>query len=215
MQSILKEIVLSNVIVNNKKFKWYDHSHCSEFYTLLITYEYKSKQYYEFLSRYEINKFISQSPHRIFKYVKNQTDELCKLAVKFNPRSLSYVKNQTKDIINFAINIDGCSIMRINNYNKYSTNTIIEFWKNSINKVPSLITELKASYFSPDIMNELYKIALTKNYELIQRIKPQTYDLCLFAMSIDKQAFRFIDGNDLSENEYEQLSQFNYDLIIV
>jgi len=35
------------------------------------------------------------------KYVRNQTDEICKLAVQENSESLKYVRNQTDEICKF------------------------------------------------------------------------------------------------------------------
>ena len=53
-------------------------------------------------------------------YVKNQTDEICKEAIKQNIRSLKYVKNQTNEICMEAVK-QNCDALQYVNSNKINS----------------------------------------------------------------------------------------------
>jgi hypothetical protein len=163
MQAILKEIILTNIIIN-QDLRWYDYTHCMKFYTLLSKIEYKSKEYYELLDLFKISFNNRNTPHRIIKLIKNQTDELCKLAIKLNPPSMAYVSNQSKEIIKYALNFAGGLIFRIRRFDKYSIDDIFEFYKIAINQCPIVINYIDRLSLSPDQINELYEITSAKGY---------------------------------------------------
>lgn len=58
---------------------------------------------------------LSQKDGMAFKYVKNQTDEICILAVKQNGNALEYVQNQTEEICCLSVSQNGRALADVQN----------------------------------------------------------------------------------------------------
>ena len=69
----------------------------------------------EFIETYDdISQFIIQTPSNI-RYIKNQTEELCKLAVSQDGFALQYVQNQTEEICKLAVSQNGIAVIYVKN----------------------------------------------------------------------------------------------------
>jgi hypothetical protein len=95
---------------------------------------------------------------------QNQTDEICKLAVKQNGEALKYVENQTDEICKLAVQTNGCALK----YVKNSSKEIIEI---------ALLKNINAIKFCS------YE---TKNkYKQMQNIKQKQYNVSLNILKIN------------------------------
>ncbi len=63
----------------------------------------------------EICKIAVKQEGYTLVYVKNQIDEICKIAVKQYGRALEYVKNQTDEICQLAVKEDGLALEYVKN----------------------------------------------------------------------------------------------------
>ena len=54
------------------------------------------------LTREALVEIIKEHPHRI-KYLKDQDDEICKIALETNYRVLCLIRNQTEELCLFAV----------------------------------------------------------------------------------------------------------------
>ncbi len=149
-----------------------------------------------------IEEVLKDCPDMIF-FVKEQTEELCKIAVSNYGLSLQYVKNQTNDICKLAIlnNVYSFNYIQNKTYDlcKYAIQQNIEIFR-CVNKklqttelcMLSLIYNNKISYdpFNIQYVREdlltydLWKIALKNNGLSLKfmELDYQTYELCLLAV---------------------------------
>ncbi|MFW6015494.1 MAG: DUF4116 domain-containing protein [bacterium] len=107
------------------------------YYLKYIRKEYKYKAYLEFIKRnpLDLSGIKEQTPElcmiavkqdgRALKYVKSQTPEICMEAVKQDGRLLEYVKSQTPEICMAAVKQTGIALIYTSNdvildiFNKY------------------------------------------------------------------------------------------------
>jgi hypothetical protein len=223
MQSVLKEIVLSNVIVNhNTKLKPYDYSFCISVYKELID-KLSKLSINDFDNRDEIEQILNllmpateeRDYHRyckLLKYIKNQTYEIYLLAIEGDlPDSLAYIKKQSEQQIRLALSLNGFVLRHIKNLDKYPIDTIMEFYKIAIMQTPfSVEYIIDKPEYPRDKMNEIYKIALKYSGHFIQYIQKPTYELCLIATQNYSNAILFMDKTCLTCEEVQQLWKIAY-----
>jgi len=143
----------------------------------------------------EIVKFMDMSyifwanillkDYRALEYIKKQTEEICKMALKKNWKALKYVKEsfQTEELCKLAI--------RQNYYAMYFVH-------------PNLLTpELKCFAFNQKIpsiqsigkdqTDEMCIEAIKFNWREIQHVRNQTKEICLSAIRKNAKALRYIN----------------------
>lgn len=113
------------------------------------------------------------------KYVKEQTPEICKFALRQNIEAMKYIKDQTEDLCRYAIDIDP---------------ETIRFMKN-----PSLDVCKKAILYDAELIRfvenqtpELCMMAVKKYGGAIDYIKDQTPELCVAALENYPQSLAYI-----------------------
>ncbi len=149
-----------------------------------------------------IEEVLKECPKMLF-FVKEQTEELCKIAVSKSGLSLQYVKNQTYDICKLAVYNNAFSLMYVKNKTydlcEYAVQKNIEIFEyvdtnlqtlelcmlsitcnNNIDQYPFNIQYVRKDLITYD----LWKIALEYNGLSIQfmDLDYQTYELCLLAV---------------------------------
>jgi hypothetical protein len=183
MQSILKEIVLSNVIVNNGNLKTYDYSFCIEFYKSLNNiccdniYKIFS-EYDEICSKNGIRSHIVSN--KIFEYTQNRTEELYYLAIKFVPDTFNKIKNKSYSLIKFALSHYGYLIAYIKNPSRELYMLSLSTWPEVLDSIEHQDEELikialkcsgrrtfnyikNLNKYSIDTITEFYKIAIDQD----------------------------------------------------
>ena len=105
----------------------------------------------------EICKFAVKQNGGALHYVKEQTEEICKLAVQRNSYALEYVKNQTEELCKLAVQQTGYAL---------------EFVKNQ--------TE------------EICKLAVKKNGGALRYVKEQTEEVCKLAVQQNYKTLNFV-----------------------
>ena len=121
---------------------------------------------------------VSQADTYNLIFVRNQPDEICKLAVKHDYRALQYVINQTDDICKIAVSNHGFAL---------------EFVKDQTDDICKMA--VKNGYgleFVKDQTDEICKIAVSKNGRALRYVLLQTDELCKLAVSQNGHALEFV-----------------------
>ena len=121
---------------------------------------------------------VSQADTYNLVFVRNQPDEICKLAVKHDFRALEYVLLQTDEICKIAVSNHGFAL---------------EFVKDQTDDICKMA--VKNGYgleFVKVQTDEICKIAVSKNGRALQYVINQTYELCKLAVSQNGHALEFV-----------------------
>ena len=113
-------------------------------------------------------------------YVKNQTDEICKLAIQIDSCNLCYVENQTEELCKLAIRDHGCAL-------EYIKEQTYELCKLAVQQDGYAIKYVK------EPSDELCILAVKQNGCALMRIKNQTEKICTLAVQQDGYALEFVD----------------------
>ena len=122
---------------------------------------------------------VSQADTYNLVFVRNQPDEICKLAVKHDYRALEYVLLQTDEICKIAVSNHGFAL---------------EFVKDQTDDICKMALS-RHGYgleFVKVQTDEICKIALSKNGRALQYVLLQTYELCKLAVSQNGHALEFV-----------------------
>jgi len=146
----------------------------------------------------EICKLAIKKNYIALKFVKNQTDELCRYAIKLSDgNALKYVTNQTDELCRYAIQLsDGKAL-------KYVTNQTDELCKYAIDN--SVCGMQYIFEFVRNQTDELCRYAIDKSDDgyYLNFVKHQSDELCKYA--IDKSngyAINFIKNPTDEMNKY-------------
>jgi hypothetical protein len=122
---------------------------------------------------------VSQADTHNLVFVRNQPDEICKLAVKHDWSALKYVINQTEDICKIAVSNHAYALQ----YVKVQTD---EICKMALSRHGYGLEFVKVQ------TDELCKLALSKNGRALQYVLLQTDELCTLAVSQNGFALEFV-----------------------
>jgi hypothetical protein len=142
MQTIIKEIVLSNIIINNK-FKPYDYSFCIE-----------------------LTKTISNAKRWTIEDRKTIFNTLNTVNLKFNNSigfNSDYTKNKTEELIKIILNINENNIMFIKS-NKFD-HEIMDFYEiNALQTKDCIGIIMNKPQYSQYKLSDLYGYACKEYY---------------------------------------------------
>jgi hypothetical protein len=126
-----------------------------------------------------------QKNGEFIRFLDEQTEEICKLAVKVNPDALYYVKEQfqTDEICKLAIEQSYCTLNFVNNQTE-------EICKFAITKSAFAIKYVKEQFYT----EEICKLAVSKNGLVIEFIKDEfkTDEICKLAVKQNGLSMKFI-----------------------
>jgi hypothetical protein len=143
---------------------------------------------------------VSQADTYNLVFVRNQPDEICKLAVKHDYRALEYVINQTDDICKIAVSNHGFALEFV----KDQTDDIckmavkngygLEFVKVQTDEICkiALIKNGRALRYVILQTDELCKLAVSQNGHALEFVKVQTGELCQLAVSQNAHALKYV-----------------------
>ena len=121
---------------------------------------------------------VSQADTYNLVFVRNQPDEICKLAVKHDYRALEYVLLQTDEICKIAVSNHGFAL---------------EFVKDQTDDICKMA--VKNGYgleFVKVQTDEICKIAVSKNGRALQYVLLQTDELCKLAVIQNGHALEYV-----------------------
>lgn len=143
-----------------------------------VKYDWKLLQYVKNQSPEMCEVAVSKSWQAI-KFVKKQTPKLCEMAAKKNWRALEFIKKQTPEICKYAFENDWHSIQFI----KFLTPEICEAAvKNN---------GLSIQYIIPQT-NDLCELAVTQNWKALKFIENQTKEICIAAIKKNYLAIELV-----------------------
>lgn len=114
------------------------------------------------------------------QYVKEQTDEICKLAVQQHGGVLVYVKEQTEGICKLAVQRHGYALI----YVKKQTDEICKLAVHQNGEVLQYVKEQT---------NEICILAVKQNGRALCYVKNQTEELCTLAVRQNIKAYRYVN----------------------
>jgi len=116
----------------------------------------------------------------LMSLIRNQTEELCKLAVENNLLTLRYIREPTEAIYLHAIeHHGGKTLTYIDNQTDYICRIAID-------------RDVYAMQYIDIQTDELCRYAIEKNYEALKHIKNHTKELCRYAIEIDYRALKYV-----------------------
>jgi len=117
---------------------------------------------------------ILHKDYKALEYVKNQTDELCTLAIMQNGSAIQFVKNQTKELCELAINKDGTSLQYVRDQTDELCRSVvqkegfrIQYVKNPTDELCDLAVQQILKTSSYDVI-ERYADVLFKNRKYVR-----------------------------------------------
>jgi hypothetical protein len=143
----------------------------------------------------------------LLKFIDNQTDELCKSALKYNGLGLEYIKNKTYELSLIAVEQNGLALEYVNpddNYklalnavkqNPYAIKFVnfnldldINIFLEVVKKNGRLLNYIPNKYYNYNI----YLEAIKSDSYALEHINDQTYELCLLAVSKCGTVLKFV-----------------------
>jgi len=113
--------------------------------------------------------------------IKNQTEYVCRLAVKQDGFALRFVRNQTEDICRLAVQQDGLAL---------------QFVKNQTEEICRLAVQEYsiALQYVKDQTEDICRLAVQKNGMALKFVKNQTLNLCMMATWQDIGALMYVNN---------------------
>jgi phage regulator Rha-like protein len=139
-----------------------------EFWIKLLKYDGFALQFIKEQTE-EICKMAVQQNSNALNYVKKQTEEICKMAVQQNSNALNYVKKQTEEICKLAVQQYGLALVYVKNQTK-------EICKLAVQQNGLALDYVKNQ------TEEICKLAVQQNGLALDYVKNQTEEICKLAV---------------------------------
>ena len=117
----------------------------------------------------------------ILRYIDNQTDEICELAIQQHYYALHYIKNQTSLLSKIAVQQNGLALR----YVKEQTEEICKFavQRNGL-----------ALQYVKEQTEEICKLAVQQNGLALKYVQNQTDEICILAVQQSGLAFAYVQN---------------------
>lgn len=134
--------------------------------------------------KYELYKLLLSHNGLLLHYIKEQTGELCEIAVKQNGMAIKDVQEEllTYKLYKSAVQNTGLAL-------KYIKNQTQELCQLAVENFVDAFEFVEPEFLTP----ELCKYAVKSDGTLIKYIKNQTYELCELAIEQTQDAYYHID----------------------
>ena len=121
--------------------------------------------------------------HKMFKYVKNKSEDICILAVKQNGYALKYVPYNliTNEMCMSAVQQNGTALEYVPN--NFITNEIC---------IAAVQKDAWALKYVKEQTPEICLLAIKENGGVLQHVKDQTEELCALAIKENYYAFKYV-----------------------
>lgn len=139
-----------------------------------VIMSYHTTTYNKLYSKMKKFKDIRKNPNKL-KYIKHQTPEICKVALKNDGLTLKYVKNKTYDMCIIALKENGLALEFVNESEQTNNICMIAVKQNGL-----------ALKFVKKQNTKICIEAIRKNINAISYINPLTED-------IRNAAFKYLD----------------------
>lgn len=124
---------------------------------------------------------IFRKDPRALQFIKNQTEELCKEAVKRYGMYLSYIDNPTEEVCRLAVKQDGLAL---------------QFVKKQTDEICALAVQQtgQALSYVKNQTEGICKLAVAKYGYGLEHVKVQTEEICKLAVSQNSYALKFVNN---------------------
>jgi hypothetical protein len=127
----------------------------------------------------EICKLAVQQDGVALQYVKEQSKEICKLAVQQDGDALEYVKEQSEEICKLAVQHDGFAL-------KYMKEQTEEICKLAVQQCGLALAYVKEQ------SEEICKLAVQEDGLALKYVKEQTEEICKLAVRQNSLALQYV-----------------------
>jgi len=168
---------------------------CDELWIKILKNDYYALKYIknqtEGICRYAVDK----NSYALL-FVINQPDELCKLVLQRHPYNLKLIKNQTEDICMYAVRHFGRALEYVQNQTK-------EICRAAVEQDGSALQFVKSSLFDNDddidFITELNIIAIKQDAYTLQHVRNQTDEICRLAVEQKGLALFYVYTHNKTE----------------
>ena len=131
----------------------------------------------------------------VLRYVKDQTKEMCEMALRYDGSALLHIKNQTPELCAYAVKQNGLALQYI--YRRYQPEELC---------ILAITQNVNAFRYVYNQTEELCILAVTKNGLMLQFVKDQTDEICKCAVKQNGLALRFVKNqtDEICEIAIEQ-----------
>lgn len=151
-----------------------------------MSYSNENKNYFDGKTNEEIKAILNHNGYML-EFLKDQTEELCLIAVKSEGDALRYVKKQTAKICQAAVKNDGLALKYVKRPSKKIQIAAIE-------------NDAYAIEFCKDQTMELQRLAVRKNGYSISEIRGTVHvEICDLAVNQAPRALKFIKHQTINQ----------------
>lgn len=156
--------------------------------------------YFDKLSHETILKYITENPYLI-EHVKNQTSELCTIAVGKCVETLQYVKNQTPELCLMAVRKNGFVLRHIKRQTHEICMEAVKESAMALQHVERQTHEIcmeavrrdgKALCYVHDQTPEICEVAVKQDAFALMHVENKTLKLCTIAVNKDKYMMKCV-----------------------
>lgn len=129
----------------------------------------------------------------ILRYVRHQTEDICKIAVQEDGNALQYVHCQTEELCRLAVTRTGLAISFI----KDPALLTPEVCRMAIEQTPYALEHIDKQFQSYELcVSAVKRCPRTLRF---MKLSPQPYDLCKLAVEQDGQCLVYVDADNRTE----------------
>ena len=132
---------------------------------------------------------ITQNAY-LLRFVKNQTKELCELAVQITPSTIRYVEKQTAELCEMAVKKDG-----------YALQYVVIPQTENMGKLAVRQNGMALHLVKPQT-KETCEIAINRHINSLYHVEDQTKELCEMALDKDVKSLQYIRRPTLEILDY-------------
>jgi len=155
--------------------------------------------YGSFWEKYKLKNIIKKTPFEI-RFMKNQNDKLCLLAIRQDNRVFKYIKNQTPEICLAAVQENGSALEYVQNQTPEICLAAVQENGNALKYVKNQTPEIclaairQNCYALQYVINQTPEICLAavqQNGCVLNYVQNQTPEICLTAVRTDGNALQY------------------------
>lgn len=156
----------------------------------------------EFINLPEISELAVSHCNCALKFIKNQTEKLCKIAVRKNGLSLKFVREQTIEICEEAINQnpDALRFVKEQTYDLckmavQKDGYVLKYVKEQTDDICMTAVQQQVGLVLKYVKNqtdEICRISVQRNGYSLKYVKEQTYDICKIAVQEEENALKYV-----------------------
>jgi hypothetical protein len=207
MKNLSEEMCL--YIVNNKKYHKY-FNYIEKYFNININ---DKEKYLNINDKEKYAKIMCLNRGLSLEYVKEQTEEICEIAINSDPESFEFVKDKTLSLCKLACGKSGYCLKYVPSDLKTEEICMLACsnWGYALENVENQTEELclfaikHFPYSLECVKNQtekMCKISCSKKGKCLKYVKNQTEEICMIACENDLEAFEYVENKSFEICKY-------------